>query len=201
MVAVAVVVILTAAECLGVASAGSAPLPDSEWTSEAHVWTARVAVAEVGWAAGEHSWEKGLEHQAVWWALRTRWKQMSRRYPQLRYLDVVKAYCTSGRFNKTARQQWIRGLNAAELRPEAWPRRLRWERFLPLWGGVLERAHRWATTWNVRNPCPGAVHFGGTRAGDMPKGRMKRHPCSGLFESYGGNTFYLVRKEGPGDGG
>jgi len=172
----------------------SSVVPEVEWTPMTHLWTARVGVAEVGWVAGDHAWEKQLEQRAVWYVLRTRWTQMKRRWPDLRFIDVVKAYCTSGRFERTQRQKWLRGLTFSGEEPNGWPKKASWKKHSKYWMKTVDAADRWARRGAFRNPCPGASYFGGTRAGDVPKGKMVRHECSEIFERYGGSTFYYVSR-------
>lgn len=175
-------------------------LDSKQWTPETHLWTARAAVAEVGWHDGK-GWSqekkdaKELEQIAVWYVLRSRWLQLSERWPKLRFLDVLKAYCALGtRGQLSKRQRWIRQLTLDGRQPAGWPPSASWEKHQPLWIETLDRAEIWAKSRAESNPCPGANHFGGLRAGDVPRGRMMRHPCSDRFEAFDGSTFYTVER-------
>lgn len=203
MVATVLIVALLVlfAECNNPARADVATIDRAQWTPRAQVWTARAAVAEVGWTDGrgkiwtdERRRTKRDEQLAVWYVLRARWSQLSKRWPDMRFVDVLRAYCAglSDRREPTPRQLWIRALPLDGTEPAHWPRRIRWDNHRRLWTDTLDRADLWAHGRAGVNPCPGATHFGGLRAGDLPRGRMKRHPCSTRFEAYRGSTFYRV---------
>lgn len=189
-------------ECGNQAKAREALLPADQWNPVTRLWTARAGVAEVGWHRGAKMPEakrqaKRAEQLAVWWVLRARWVRMQERYPTMRFQDVLRAYCAGlgSRREPTPRQRWIRALTLDGTEPLGWPRHASWSRHRELWRETLERAERWANNRTGSNPCPGAVHFGGLRAGDKPRGRMVRHRCSDRFERYRGSTFYLVVKK------
>lgn len=173
-----------------IARAEAQPIPEEQWTKEAHLWTARAGVAEAGWPTSS---VKRREQVAAWYVLATRWRQMTTRWPALRYVDAVRAYCAGLGQNAvpTKRQLWVRGLFLAK-KPKGWPRNASWPKHRRLWFATIERADKWARG-ELRNPCPGADYFGGLRAGDVPVGDMVRHRCSEQFERAKGNTFYRVK--------
>lgn len=199
LVAVVLISLWVFAECENPARAADAALIN-HWDAQTHVWTARAAVAEVGWHSGR-SWTEAKQHAkeaeqiAVWFVLRARLIQMRKRWPKLRFLDVLKAYCAVGtRGVLTPRQRWIRQLTLDGTQPPGWPRSASWPDHQPLWLETLDRAEIWAQSKSGNNPCPGANHFGGLRAGDIPRGKMARHPCSNRFERFNGSTFYTVER-------
>lgn len=202
-VLIAVVALLMVfVECQSPVRADVAVIASDHWTAGARLWTARAAVAEVGWSGGPGMTEakrraKRAEQLAVLWVLRARFVQLRRRWPAMRFVDVVRAYCSGLGLNRapSPRQRWIRGLNLTASRPPGWPSNLNWDHYAPLWTETLEVAEAWAQNRTGRNPCPGASHFGGLRAGDLPRGRMVRHDCSDRFERFRGSTFFVVNHE------
>lgn len=180
------------------ARADVAVIDSEQWTASARVWTGRAAVAEVGWHDGrgwtdEKRKAKRDEQIAVWYVLRNRWLQLQKRWPHMRFLDVLRAYCAGlGNTEPSKRQRWIRALSVELIEPAGWPQYASWDQHAPLWASTLRRADRWAHNRAGPNPCPGATHFGGLRAGDLPRGRMVRHECSERFERFRGTTFFRV---------
>jgi hypothetical protein len=161
-----------------------APLPDSQWNSQTHVWLARAMVAEAGWLAER-------DHVAIAYVLARRWRNMSERWPTTRFIDVVRRYCAGlGDYHSsfTRRQLWIRALSPDIAEPEGWPAQVSWRRHSMLWRDALVRSAEWAGGI-LRDPCRGrAEHWGGTI--DSPRGRMVPVDC-GETE----NTFYRLKAD------
>lgn len=170
------------------------PVPQEQWTKETTVWLARAWVAEAGWPK---TYVKKEEQHAIGYALAARWKQLLKRYPRIRFVSVIRAYCAglgeNLRKEPTSRQKWIRNLLGPN-EPKGWPRSfVSWERHRPLWKDTIDRV-RLFSQGRISNPCPGASFFGGKKAGDVPKGKMVRHDCSDRFENQDvpGTTFYVL---------
>lgn len=163
-------------------------LPKEQWTPNAKLWLSRAMIAEAGW-------ESTRDHIAIAYVLARRWRTMVKRFPRMRFVDVIRFYCSGlepGNHSPTRRQVWLKGLTFGVEEPDGWPSsRASWEKHLPLWRSTLTRAARWGSGV-FRDPCSGrAWHWGGTM--DLPKERMYRVDCGETL-----NTFYgleLVDKE------
>lgn len=167
-----------------------APLPSEQWTPRAHLWLSRGLVAEAGWNAER-------DHVAIAYVLARRWKARAKRYSYIRFVDIVRAYCTGlepALHSPTLRQRWLRSLSFNFEQPDAWPRKASWKRHLPLWKAAVYRSEQWARG-ELRDPCRGkAWHWGG--AMDLPKERMVPVDCGDTS-----NTFYgLVETRQGGSG-
>jgi hypothetical protein len=131
------------------------PLPPEQWTPRAHVWLARAVVAEADWLAKK-------DHTLIAWALTYRWRAIVRRWPTMRFVDVVRNYCAGlGDLKRspTPRQLWLRAL-PLQVEREHWPKRLPW-RHAERWKKVLHHIHTWSKG-RVRDPSKGRVrHWGG----------------------------------------
>lgn len=157
------------------------PIPKEQWDADTRLWTARAMVGEV-------DWDSEQDHAAIAWVLARRWKMASKRWPELRYVDVVRGYSKPIRGSirrLTRRQRWVRALSIDGARPAGWPRRLAWNRYAPKWRRVLRMADEWSLgLWP--DPCRGkAWHWGG---------QMDR-PWPGLVEIDCGDTrnvFYAL---------
>jgi len=162
------------------------PLPEGQWNPQTRLWLARAMVAEAGWRAAR-------DHVAIAYVLARRYRRALARWPELRFVDVVRNYCAGlGGHNRslTPRQMWLRSLRPDETRPEGWPGRISWSQHVPLWRAVFVRSERWSRG-ELRDPCGGhAWHWGGTI--DSPRGRMVPIDC-GQTE----NTFYTLESTGP----
>jgi hypothetical protein len=163
------------------ASAQTRPIPESQWTPEAHIWLSRAMVAEAGWKAER-------DHIAIAYVLARRWKRLAERWPTLRFIDVIRNYCAGlGDYRRelTARQRWLRALSWKDAQPKGWPRSASWKRYLPLWRATVLRSARWSEG-RLRDPCRGrAWHWGGVI--DTPQGRMVPVDCG-----HTRNTFYTM---------
>jgi hypothetical protein len=170
-------------------------LPQSQQTPETRLWLAKAMVSEVGWPT-DHV--KMQEQVAVGYVLLTRWKQISRNKNRanLKLITVAKYYCSAFNPNKKEpERKWLIYLDYSLEQPAYWPSNASWKKHKRLWTKTIRLADR-VMRKEVRNPCPGANHFGGLRAGDIPEGRMVRHKCSEVFERHKrpGNTFYFLRR-------
>jgi len=166
---------------------GRRVLPREQWTPRAHLWLARAFVAEAGWTAER-------DHAAIAWTLQRRWKRAVKRWPTIRFVDVVRAYCAGlGDWSSrvTRRQRWVRGLSWGGDRPPGWPRKASWAEHVGHWRAALDRAAEWQLG-RVADPCRGklALHWGGDM--DAPARRMRRVDCGDTR-----NTFYAITKAGP----
>lgn len=157
------------------------PIPAHQWDAETEVWLARAMVAEAGWDA-EH------DHIAIAYVLAKRWRKAVERWPQLRFIDILRNYCAGlGDYRRalTPRQRWLRSLNPEGTQPDGWPTQASWRNHLPLWQKALARARAWGEG-TLRDPCKGrAWHWGGSI--DSPRGRMVRVECGETR-----NTFYRL---------
>ncbi|MBN1654277.1 MAG: hypothetical protein JXA30_10950 [Deltaproteobacteria bacterium] len=160
------------------------PIPENQWTPSTQVWLARAMVAEAGWTSEN-------DHIAIAYVLARRWRRLTERWPELRFLDVIRNYCAglgSYRRELTPRQRWLRSLSWNDLVPEGWPEGISWDRHLRYWRSILERSDRWSKG-NLLDPCRGrAWHWGGTI--DTPRGRMVPVNCGETQ-----NTFYNLSIE------
>lgn len=169
----------------GTAHAGSLtrPIPVEQFDGRTHVWTARAMIAEGGWQSGN-------DHIAVAFVFSRRWKAMQKRWPDLRFLDVVFRYSKglgANRREYKKRQIWIRALSPSMLQPAGWPAdKASWPKHKALWAKTLDRARLWSEG-RLLDPCRGlAFHFGGDM--DVPKANMIAIECNDTA-----NTFYRVR--------
>lgn len=165
------------------ARAAAAPIPVEQFDRRTHLWTARAMVAEAGWLSGK-------DHIAIAYVFSRRWKAMSRRWPELRYLDIVFRYAKglgSGRRQHSSRQIWIRALSPELSEPIGWPANAAsWRRHRRYWSDTLDRAALWSRG-RLADPCRGrATHFGGDM--DEPRDGMVEVDCGETK-----NTFYEVK--------
>ena len=182
------VLVLVAASVMPVA-ANSMPIPATEWTAEARHNLARCLVGEAGWEAPDHA--------AIPWALAKSWGQRIRAGYELSFAEQVARYCAALRVTRpTTRQQWVRdlpdGMVTEANRPPSFPRHLDWMAYAIRWENVRVFTSRWANG-EVRNPCPGAEHWGGT-IDQIPHGAV---PACGNVATR--NTFYFMRPVRRGD--
>jgi hypothetical protein len=194
----AILVVVTLALMLDVAVADNKQptAPSEQWDPQTALWMGRAWVAEAGW--GKTDIRKEEQH-AIGYVLVNRWHTLSKRYPNLKLITVIRNYCAGlgeiSNSGPTKRQMWVRNL-FGKGEPEGWPGgKAAWKNHLPFWADTLQRVKKFASG-ELPNPCPGASHFGGKRAGDMPKGKMAPHECSAKFEAQepGGTTFYIIQE-------
>lgn len=157
------------------------PIPAEQFDKRTHTWLARAMVAESGWLAQN-------DQIAVAYVFARRWKAMHKRWPHLRFVDVIFSYSAgigASRREYTKRQTWIRSLSPTMAKPVGWPRAASWRRHRPLWSRAMDRADLWARGM-VADPCRGkAEYFGGGM--DKPTKRMIVVKCKGVR-----NIFYRV---------
>ena len=161
-----------------------APLPEEQLQKSDYVWLARSMVAEAGW-------ESERDHIAIAYVLARQWRMQQKRWPKLRFRDLMFRYVKGlggHRREYTIRQRWIRSLSPAMTEPDHWPKRASWERHRPLWAATLVRVEQWAQG-RLPDPCQGdAWHWGGTM--DFPKQRMIKIDCGETK-----NTFYTLSSD------
>jgi hypothetical protein len=187
-VIVAVIIGSMVTKCAAPAEA-STFLPPAQFTPRTRVWLARAMVSEAGWKAE-------LDHAGISHILYRRWKNMRKRWPDMTFEHVIRAYC-AGFYVKerslTPRQRWIQQLIPSPRQPKDWPaKKASWKVHMPLWKAAWDRAGRFGAG-KLRDPCRGrAWHWGGEI--DLPLAKQKR-----LVEVDCGNTrntFYTLPKPG-----
>jgi hypothetical protein len=104
----------------------------------------------------------------------------------VRYVSILRVDATGEFVVDSDRARWVRELNLDATKPDHWPSHLSWSAHVDRWLAVVERARSFLRG-ELPDPC-GAEHWGGVRAGDMPRGRMVIAACSGLTN----NTFYRL---------
>lgn len=152
------------------------PLPKDQWTPEAKLWLARAMVSEAGWTAHR-------DHAALAWVLVRRWQIIQMRWPEIRFVAVVRRYCAGLRMEMralTPRQRWVREL------PWGPPQR-NLSRYERKWDAVREYVERWGAGY-VADPCGGdADHWGGRI--DTPSKLWSEVDCG---ETH--NSFYSIER-------
>ena len=140
----------------------------------------------------EAGWEAATDHIAIAYVLARRWRRVKERFTSLRFVDVVRTYCTGlGNYRRslTPRQQWLRSLNFAAEAPQGWPTTASWSNHESFWRAALARSQAWFQG-RLRDPCRGrAEHWGGII--DSPQGRMVPIDCGETR-----NTFYRLDRSG-----
>jgi hypothetical protein len=149
------------------------PLPPGQWDEAARHTLARTLVAEADWHTPDHA---AIAHVLV-----KRWRIASGPRGLLhgiRFEDFVREYSALWKPEHTNRKRGIRALPWGPF-----PERSQWG------GGRWDVVRKWVEKWGtgrVNDPCPKALHWGGTM--DRPAGHW--HPVScGRTR----NIFYLVR--------
>jgi len=169
--------------CSDVVHARRPMLTQEEFSPETRLWLSRAMVSEAGWLAKR-------DHAAIAHILYRRWKNALRRWPDLTFEQVIRRYC-SGFYvsteSLTKRQKWVQELVPAAIKPANWPETASWERHLPLWRAVWERAGRFGRG-ELQDPCKGAAWHWGAEF-DVPQGRMERVDCGDTR-----NIFYGLSK-------
>lgn len=161
------------------------PLPAEQWNPRTHVWLARAAVAEADWKA-----EK--DHTLIAWALTYRWRAMVKRWPTMRFVDVVRRYCAGlgDLSDPTRRQLWVRAL-PGQVERSRWPAGLNWQ-YASRWRKILTHTDRWARGL-VPDPSNGRVrHWGGDLTEDTERAQKAVSEGRWVELDLGGtvNTFY-----------
>ncbi len=157
------------------------PIPAEQWTPRTAIWLSRAMVAEAGF-------EAKTDHAGIAHVLAKRWRNMIKRWPNMKFISVVFRYAKGlgdGRRQHSRRQLWVRALTPGGFAPEHWPRKLNWEHYRGDWRATLLRARAWAEG-RVTDPCRGkADHWGGTI--DVPWKSLVPVDCGDTE-----NTFYRV---------
>jgi hypothetical protein len=140
-------------------------------------------VAEAGWKAE-------TDHIAIAYVLARRWEAMKGRYPKIRFLDMIRAYCAGlepTNRTPTPRQKWVRSLSLDMSTPDNWPsEHVSWERHKKFWKAALNRSDQWVRGKLV-DPCNGeAWHWGGSM--DIPGKELYPVDCGETL-----NVFYGIR--------
>jgi hypothetical protein len=114
------------------------------------LWLARSCVGEAGWdshttgecAAIMHIYRKRSQING-WTVERT-----------------ARKYSAAIRPWKGNTRRWLRHMDATGAKPHKWPRKLRWEVYLPMWLEVYAHAVEFLEG-TVPDPLPTALHYGG----------------------------------------
>jgi hypothetical protein len=190
-----ILITVTLLHVCSIAHASRNPLPEEQWTPEAHLWLSRAVVAEAGWLAQR-------DHDLIAWALSYRWKEVTQRYPGMRFVDVVRGYCVglSAAKAATQRQLWVRELPPLrdDTKPQGWPRKARWEKHLGYWRTVQQRLLRWGAG-RIRDVSGGRVRHWGSPDESLPDiTRARRMIREGRWEQLDlgetRNLFYGLKK-------
>jgi hypothetical protein len=173
----------------------------SEWNSETHLLLAQCMIAEAD--------ESEKDHLAIAYASRNWWLFRKDKYPELRYRDILRSYCSVHKLSNkslSARQRWIRQLllpkkgedgNPILSKPIDFPASASWERKSRIWIETLQRAWNWNQGKYV-DPCDGeAMHWGAPQdptnrwylSTDEPSHRLQRLECSDYLE----NDYYRYK--------
>lgn len=171
------------------------------WTPRTHLILGHCMIAEAD--------ESAEDHIAIAYAARNLWKVRQRRWPNMRYEDLLLSYCSVHKLSVKSlskRQRWIRELGFPKLdesgipffeKPENFPRKASWDRKRRIWREILRRAHDWHLG-KYKDPCRGrAVHWGAPQdensrwylPSDEPSEKLARLPCSDRLE----NDFYRYK--------
>ena len=163
---------------------------DIRWTPQTKLWLAQCMEAEAG--------ESEQDHAAIAYAAENWLALRRKKYPSLRYADVLRAYCSVHKLSigrLSPRQLWIRQLglptrdilgNVVLEKPEAFPSKSSWERKRRIWLQTLQRAQDWYDG-KLKDPCHGrAVHWGAPSnpdnwrylPSDEPSEKLVRLKCS-----------------------
>lgn len=158
-------------------------IPKEQWTPQAKLWLSRGMVAEAGWTANR-------DHAAIAFVLARRWKNAVTRYQNLKFLDVIRRYCSALDFKMrsiSGRQIWLRTLGFDLQKPIGWPeKKVSWENHKIRWKKILTMSELWVHN-KIIDPCGGkAWHWGSPE--DLPKGKMTRIDCGKTL-----NVFYGLK--------
>lgn len=182
--------VVTASLATTGAFASWSPIRSDDWSSETHVWLARAMVAEAGWKSTR-------DHVAIAYVLARRLKAKRKRFPNVRFVHIIRGYCAgleAGRSEWTPRQRWLHGLNLRSVKPDGWPERYPpWKQYRKRWRQVLKRVDDWRRG-RLGDPCRGQAWHWGCEL-DVPGERMFPVDCGDTR-----NTFYgLTRRLDNGD--
>lgn len=162
-----ILVLLWAAAALAPQAKGDSAQPII-WNAETHLRLSQCFIAEADESVGDWT--------AVAFTMRNWLESRRKRYPELRYLDIVRTTCSVHKLSdssRSRRQRWIRALDfpgpdGAGARPKGFPRNASWKRKQRYWLKALHHAQRWRDG-ELRDPCGGrAVIWGAPRDKDNP---------------------------------
>jgi len=180
-----------------------------QWTPYTLLQTARCMIAEAD--------ERKDDHVAVAYAAFNLWQFRKQRFPRMRYVDLINAYCSVHKLSPkklNKRQRWIRELDFPTLtdgnrvvvtKPKDFPAKASWKRKQRIWLETLRLAEQW-NRGQLEDPCNGqAVHWGAPMdpenkwymPSDTPSEKLVRLKCSDRLQNdyYRFKTKWEVRRE------
>lgn len=161
-----------------------------QWTPYTQRKTAHCMIAEAD--------ENQEDHIAIAYAAFNLWQFRKQRFPRMRYVDLLNAYCSVHKLSLarlSKRQRWIRQLDfpilaqdgeMAVVKPKDFPRKASWKRKRRIWIETLKLANQW-NRGELKDPCNGqAVHWGAPSdpknkwylPSDVPGKKLVRLRCS-----------------------
>lgn len=154
---------------IGAATCGAPHALADRRVDDTQLVLARAAVAECGWQLPDC-------HAAVWHSFDNRIRRLRRRgnlAPEYGIRELARNYCTALKSDpRTERQIWIQSLptpSPSAPEPAGWPEDSRWDKHLPLWKGIYDRAGAFLSG-SLADPCEApAFHFGGDMDAVGPK--------------------------------
>lgn len=152
----------------GSAFARRVPLPPQQWDEDTQVTLARAMVGEADWHRPDHI--------AIAYVLARRWRLHSRNRKAISFRDFIHLY-SSPLKQKTKRAEWVQQLPWG---PMPGPYERRWDR-------VRRTVRHWGEG-RVKDPCPNAMHWGGTM--DRPSGHWRPVNCGQTR-----NIFYEIQRD------
>ena len=153
----------------GFVSCGSPSVALAAKRASTQLILARAAVAECGWRLPDC-------HAAVWHTFDNRIERMRRNEslrPGYGIRELATNYCTALKSDpKTDRHWWVQGLPTPApgvAPPVHWPAQSRWDKHLPMWTTIYERAGAFLSG-SLSDPCAEPTfHFGGDMDRSGPK--------------------------------
>jgi hypothetical protein len=153
------------------------PIPKSDWTPEARLTLARAWVGEADWSRQDHI--------AIGWVLAKRWKIYNRNRPeakQVSFARFIRLYCSPFK-GRSLRQRRVQALPWGDPVGKA-VGPYRYAQNARRWARVRQRVDAWASG-KFRDPCPTALHWGGTM--DVPYSNWRPARCGATK-----NIFYTI---------
>lgn len=165
------------------------------WSQSTHIKLSQCMIAEAD--------ESAEDHIAIAYAVKNWWQLRQKRYPTLRFTDVLNAYCSVHKLSTerlSQRQSWIRQLSFptkkengfAYEKPSNFPDTASWERKKRIWAETLKRAQEW-NDGKHKDPCKGeAIHWGAPQdpnskwylPSDEPSESLERVICDAPLENW-----------------
>ncbi|HVZ37345.1 MAG TPA: hypothetical protein VG963_33215 [Polyangiaceae bacterium] len=161
--------LLALAVALGIrlpAAADGRPIPSSEWNEATQLTLAQVMVGEADWSEPDHV--------AIAFVLARRWQQYRDKRGHISFRRYMQLYSSAMKV-ETERARWVRALPWGELSG----------RHAGSWAAVRKLVKAWGLG-EVEDPCPEALHWGGTT--DRPRPYWQAIRCGSTR-----NTFYMHR--------